>query len=179
MSGSFLQTASGRDLFKAAAAAIFILALTSVHHAYGAIMYDTPWRLHIVQLSIPAALVIAGGFYSAWRNPATLAGRLGGWTALAVATVFAIAMIGFYEGGYNHVLKNVLYFAGPEGAAKRLFSSPVYEMPNDFVFEATGIAQLPAALIAARYVWRLCRGGAQTAGRQDRRLIDGPLHSVK
>ena len=40
--------------------ALAVLLLTSVHHAYGAFAYNTPWRLHAVFLSAFAAAVIIG-----------------------------------------------------------------------------------------------------------------------
>jgi hypothetical protein len=37
-----------------------VLLLTSVHHIYGAIIYQTPWRYHVVIPSILAMLFISG-----------------------------------------------------------------------------------------------------------------------
>jgi hypothetical protein len=54
--------------------------------------------------------------------------------------------IGIGEGGYNHTLKNILYFGGaPESLMNTMFPPEVggvslYEKPNDFLFESTGIA---------------------------------------
>ena len=30
-----------------------LMIVTSIHHIYGAIVYDTPWRLHVLFVSIP------------------------------------------------------------------------------------------------------------------------------
>src|SRR5690606_10126675 len=87
-------------------------------------------------------------------------GKLAAWLALAVSIVFAIVLIGFYEGGYNHVLKNALYFAGAKDLTLRLYSGSLYEMPNDFIFETTGIVQFLAAVAAARFTWPLFRSAA-------------------
>lgn len=35
-----------------------ILMLTSVHHWYGAVRFDTPWRAHVVHLSVWLGVVV-------------------------------------------------------------------------------------------------------------------------
>lgn len=142
--------------FRAGAAALFILLLTSVHHVWGAYVFDTPWRLHTVFVSIPVAAAIVGLLYLAGVGNSRNA-RLARWIAIAVIAAFPIIAIGFYEGGYNHVLKNVLFFLGGEGAARATFSSSMYEMPSDIFFEATGVLQFPATIFASRQLWRLVR----------------------
>ena len=66
-------------------------------------------------------------------------------------------MIGLFEGGYNHVLKNFIYFLFGENEARAVFASQMYEMPTDFLFEATGVAQFPAAVVTARSTLDLAR----------------------
>ncbi|MCO5163664.1 MAG: hypothetical protein M9939_21260 [Mesorhizobium sp.] len=142
--------------FRAGAAALFILVLTSVHHAWGAYVFDTPFRLHIVFVSIPVAALIVGLFYvtATGRPRVATAAR---WAAIATIALFPILAIGFYEGGYNHLVKNLVFFVGGEGATREVFSSPMYEMPSDVFFEATGVLQLPAAVYASLQLWRLLR----------------------
>jgi hypothetical protein len=77
--------------------------------------------------------------------------------------LFPVAGVGFFEGAYNHVAKNVLYFAGAsEQLLVKLFPPPAYELPNDWFFELTGVLQvLPAAFTAHAFVrfyrqWRAC-----------------------
>ena len=74
----------------------------------------------------------------------------------AAAFVFPFAMIGLYEGGYNHVLKNVLYFGGasPELLAA-LFPPPAYELPDSALFEVSGIAQLAPAVPGIHQLYKL------------------------
>lgn len=36
---------------------IALMAITSIHHAYGAYIYHTPWRLHVLMLSIPVIVL--------------------------------------------------------------------------------------------------------------------------
>lgn len=142
--------------FRAGAAALFILFLTSVHHAWGAYIFDTPFRLHIVFVSIPIAALIVGLLYVAANGQPKVA-AIARWTAVVTIAVFPILAIGFYEGGYNHVVKNLVFFVGGEGAAREAFTSPMYEMPSDVFFEATGVLQLPAAVYASLQLWRLAR----------------------
>ncbi len=56
--------------------------------------------------------------------------------------MLSIWFIGLYEGVYNHLFKNLLFFAGVNGQTMAsLFPPPMYEMPNDFLFELTGVLQ--------------------------------------
>ncbi len=80
------------------------------------------------------------------------------WVFVILTLVVPIAAIGFFEGGYNHLLKNVLFFEGAHQATlDRLFPGPEYEMPNDLEFEATGILQFFIGLWATYYLFRLWR----------------------
>ncbi len=152
MHGHILARQPANAVFRAAAAAISILVLTSVHHAYGAVVYDTPWRMHILFFAVPAALAIAGLFWLGLRRPQDLVGSVAAWAGLALAVGFPILMIGFYEGGYNHFVKIVLYYTAPTELVARLFPTPPYLMPNDIVFEATGVMQFALALVAANRI---------------------------
>ncbi len=142
--------------FRAGAAALFILFLTSVHHAWGAYVFATPFRLHIVFISVPFAAVVIGLIYYAGTVEARGA-RIARWAAIVTIAAFPILAIGFYEGGYNHVVKNLVFFIGGAGAAREAFASPMYEMPSDVFFEVTGVLQLPAAIFASLQLWRLVR----------------------
>jgi hypothetical protein len=135
-----------------------ILLLTSIHHVYGAYVYATPWRVHIVVPAIAAAAVIAAAAGVFRRYRASSAATIAFAVLCVVTLVFPFAMIGLFEGGYNHVLKDLLYFGGaPAEQMQRLFPPPTYEMPSDAFFELTGIAQLPAGVAGIRHLWRLVR----------------------
>jgi hypothetical protein len=77
--------------------------------------------------------------------------------AAQLSTVFAalliliipVAMIGIYEGGYNHLFKNLVFFIRGEAEALALFPPPLYEMLRNFVFEATGVVQFPLSIVTA------------------------------
>jgi hypothetical protein len=36
---------------------VALAILTTIHHVYGAVLYDTPWRLHILVMSIPVIIL--------------------------------------------------------------------------------------------------------------------------
>ncbi len=154
--------------------ALATLGLTAAHHVYGGLVYGTPWRLHGTFVVIPVALALLGAFALYRRSPDTAAGAWAGRALVLVAAVFPIVLIGGFEGGYNHVLKNVLYFGGLSAEwLARLFPPPTYELPNDLLFELSGVAQVvPAALAAAagaRFLRAAPLGGALDAdGRMTR-----------
>jgi hypothetical protein len=146
---------------RAGAAALAVLIMTSIHHVYGAVIYDTPFRLHIVFISVPVGMAIAAALYvGATRED--WAGRIATWIGITIILAFAVAAIGFFEGGYNHVVKNIVYFTGGEEAMMKLVPEWLYdpaavEIPNDFIFEATGIAQFPLGVLTMVLTWRLAR----------------------
>ena len=45
-------------LSRASWSALAVLLLTTVHHVYGAVVYHTPWRLHVGFVSVFAAAAI-------------------------------------------------------------------------------------------------------------------------
>lgn len=138
-------------------AQVAILVLTIVHHLYGAAIYDTPWRHHVALIALPmlAVLIVAYGVYR-WRYPHWL-GKTSLCLFIALSSM-VIAWIGVFEGGYNHLLKNILFFAGlSQDVLVQLFPPPAYEMPNDLWFEVSGVLQFFIALYAIRCLFRLWR----------------------
>ena len=128
-----------------------VLLLTSVHHAYGAYLYDTPWRLRVVPFSILAASGIIGSALALRR----WSGRIAFWALTVLTLVIPIGLIGLFEGAYNHVIKNVVYFAGASSLLHMLFPPSMYELPNSLFFEMTGVMQLVAAVVTGRRLFRL------------------------
>jgi hypothetical protein len=129
-----------------------LMTLTSVHHIYGAIIYHTPWRLHILYLSVPViilTLLLGSGIKNG-----RMYGRVPSLIYLGVILLCSVLLIGVFEGLYNHLLKNILYFTGVSQAMMdQLFAVGLYELPNDFIFEMTGIAQgVLAILLIARFI---------------------------
>ena len=149
MTALSIGASSANSHVPAGAAALLLLALTSVHHAYGAAVYGTPWRLHIVYVAVPVAIAIAATLYAGWSRREARVGRAFTWIAAAIILAFPVATIGVFEGGYNHLFKTLVYFGLGEGPARAIFPAPTYEMPDDLVFEVTGIAQFPLAILTA------------------------------
>jgi hypothetical protein len=138
-----------------------VYALTIVHHIYGAIAFETPWRYHAAFLGLGATVatfvVTRGAAHGRGHRLRQAAFAL----LLGLTLVLAVALVGLFEGGYNHGLKVALFFVGAAPATmRRLFPPPTYEMPGDVFFEATGVLQLFAGLVAARAcitLWRARR----------------------
>lgn len=97
---------------KALLASAGTLVLTVVHHLYGAAVYATPWRHHIAIIVLPVLLVLVleYGVYR-WR-PLALIGKVSMRLFALLTILVPIAWIGVFEGGYNHVVKNILFFGG-------------------------------------------------------------------
>ncbi len=133
---------------QAALMGLLELLLTAVHHVYGAYVYDTPWR---VQVAFYAAII--GAFvgtlsYAAhrWRDSAF--GKVLFRLNMLVTLVAPALAIGVVEGGYNHALKNIVYFAGDIDLYRQWFPEPTYEIPADWFFEVTGVLQFPLGVWA-------------------------------
>lgn len=143
--------------------AFLALLLTSVHHAYGAYAYSTPWRLHVVIVSTLTAVAMAGLLVVLRRHPGGLVGAIAFWGLAAVTLAMPVALIGVFEGLYNHAVKDILYASGTSLATmRRLFPPPTYELPNDVFFEATGILQIGPAIAAGYHLYCLIRDRLHT-----------------
>lgn len=154
-----------QQAIRAGAIASALMLLTTIHHFYGAAIYSTPWRRHVAIPSLLTILIIAGALLVFYRSPRTRGGLIALWTSVAVIALFPVATIGLYEGLYNHLLKDLLYFGGaPHTLLTRLFPPPTYEMPNDLFFEVTGVLQAFVGWFVARDTYRLARSA------MDRRL---------
>src|SRR4030095_8285559 len=88
-----------------------LMVLTSIHHIYGAIIYNTTWRLHAIVLSILVlAITIVLGRWLAGRNFSNK--NFFFWLYWVVILVASVLGIGAFEGVYNHLLKDVLFYSG-------------------------------------------------------------------
>src|SRR5574341_29462 len=117
-------------------------AITIGHFVYSARLYEEPERLHVVEPAL-VALAIAGTLtvLFVWRPNRILS------AALSVVTgVMYVAVFGLFHGGFSHVLKDILFFAGaPDETLEWLFMSPDYARPDDALFEVSGTLGLVAA----------------------------------
>jgi hypothetical protein len=140
--------------------ALIGLILTSLHHAYGAYAYATPWRLHVAFIASATALVVLVALAVLRAHPDGWLGTAAWWLFALAVLMVPILFLGVFEGLYNHVLKNALFFAGlPARDMVRLFPPPQYELPNDAFFEFTGVLQVVPAALAAPRLYRLVRSG--------------------
>jgi len=123
---------------------------TWLHHIYGGFIYDTVYRIVVPTLTLP--ILLAATFYLQY-NLIKRENQVVKVLFTLIVSIFWIVAIGLIEGGYNHILKNILFFADvskdrltvlfpPEFGELRLF-----EKPNDLIFELTGIVQFFLGLL--------------------------------
>ena len=115
------------------------MVLTSIHHIYGAAIYHTPWRLHVLMVSVPVIILTLTLHYVLIHKPFNKPAFV---IYGVVVFIPSICMIGLFEGFYNHFVKDLMFYTGfSRETLTAMFPPPEYEMPNDFVFEFTGILQ--------------------------------------
>lgn len=141
---------------RALVAAITVAVATSVHHVYGAIVYDTPWRYAAVAVSVGTIVLLSAALRVSRAAGDTALGRAAWWTFWGVNAVVFVLLLGAFEGLYNHVVKDLLYFGGaPLSVLRALFPAPRYELPNNWFFEITGVVQVVFATMAGIQLGRL------------------------
>jgi hypothetical protein len=85
-------------------------------------------------------------------------GRVARWTFVLTIIVIPLLLFGVFEGFYNHLVKDALYFSGMSvEQLRRFFPPPMYEMPNDAFFELTGVLQIVPAVSVAFSLYRMLR----------------------
>ena len=151
MASRSLARPSARPLLGAALAT---LALTAAHHVYGGVIYATPWRIHGAAVAVALGLVL----YAIARVYARTGRAAVGYVLAALVLAMPVLATGLFEGVYNHLAKNALYFAGAShDVLVRLFPPPTYELPDDILFEVSGVAQILPAVFAALAAYRFVR----------------------
>jgi hypothetical protein len=145
------QTDSRRVVIWLLNLAVLQTALTIGHFVYGAHLYDDPGREHVVFPAIVFLLVGAGLASAYLWKPS----RWTLWLFGAEVAIVDVGIFGGFHGGFNHALKDLFFFAGmdPERLAQ-IFDSPDFAVPNNVLFELTGIAGL---LVALAITWSLVR----------------------
>ena len=153
-----------------------VLVLTILHHLYGSILYSTLWRAHVVFFVGPVLLLLAAVWLINRSSKAGIARTLSKWIFVLASATVAVGLIGLFEGGYNHALKNVFYFGGASAETlSLLFPPPTYEMPNDALFEITGVAQFFIAVWSAVHLVGLVRVGRGDSDDITRMNVDRNL----
>ena len=147
------------------------MVLTIIHHAYGAMIYEASFRLHAVFFAIPVIVILLLTYRIYRKHSSAISGKVAFWVFMVVTILISVGMIGLFEGGYNHLMKNLLYFGSTSQATlKQLFPPPTYEMPNDFWFEATGILQFFSGVYCMYYLFRLWKEKTPTGGHEAVRI---------
>jgi hypothetical protein len=133
--------------------------MTTIHHVYGVYIYNTPWRVHAAIVSGLATALIAASAWLLQRHWNDEFGAAALWVFIVVTFLVPFLGFGVFEGGYNHLLKVVLYFAHVSRTLTvRLFPPPTYEMPNNAFFEITGVLQVVPGLTTGYYLYQFVRG---------------------
>jgi len=121
---------------------IILLIATTVHHVYGGVIYQTSWRITgslvgIVYCVLVALLIIYSDNNNLFRV-----------LAITLSLMWLLA-IGIYEGGYNHVVKNLLFLSGASAGTLERFFPPEfgYKIPDNLFFEITGVLQFVIVLL--------------------------------
>jgi len=134
---------------------VALAILTTIHHIYGAVIYDTPWRLHVLMMSIPV-IILTLILERQLRKREVRSRCFRFWLLYFITLVPSLGFIGVFEGIYNHLLKNIMYFGGADdGLLQTLFPAPTYEMPNDLLFEITGVMQGVIAIVVIKQIFSL------------------------
>jgi len=116
--------------------------ISSIHHWYGAIIYNTPWRAGVTYWIAGSVVIVYSLLYVYWKNLGNVVGTISIWFFLISAVIFQAGFI-IFECVYSHVLKNILFFGGmSESILERLYPSPAYHLPDNLFFEFTGLLQL-------------------------------------
>jgi len=156
MISKIYRTVSKNTLSRRLALSIILIGFTTwVHHVYGGLVYDTPYRIIVPTITLPLFWFLT--FYIQYRLIKKASKGLK-FLYSVIVTFLWIVPIGLIEGGYNHILKNIFFFTGvsqeklatlfpPEFGALRLF-----EQPNDIIFEISGIIQFFIGLLIIYYL---------------------------
>lgn len=144
-----------------------LMLLTSVHHIYGAIIYNTPWRYHAVYVAI-ATILITAVLSNQIKQKALYRRSILFWFYWGIVFLISVLSIGVFEGIYNHFLKDLLYVTRVHpDILLSMFPPPVYEMPNDLIFEVTGVMQAFLAVVLIIALARMTRSVLKEAIPQD------------
>jgi hypothetical protein len=148
---------SSRDMIKAGLVSAGLLMLTAGHHFYGGIIYHTDFRFHIAMFGAIGTLVVLGILLLVRMPSSQVVNWLAYWT-LALFVAFAAGVFGIWEGGYNHVLKNIIYFSNARHLMSKLYPPSFgFEMPGNVFFEVSGVLEFVCGLVAGYFFFRSLR----------------------
>src|SRR5688572_31080207 len=87
---------------------VALAVLTTIHHVYGAVLYQTPWRLHILMMSIPV-IILTLIFRRQLTKKDSDNKCFAFWAFYFISLVPSLGFIGVFEGIYNHLFKNIMF----------------------------------------------------------------------
>ena len=133
------------------------LALTSIHHVYGGIVYDSATRMSMPIFAAIELLIVLGILFWYRRTKSSVA-----LTLFSVLIALVGVVQGLFHTLYGHAYKDVLFLIGIPVERVRHFFLPV--RPNDFIyppndvfFEATGLLELVTIYLLITFTYRLIR----------------------
>ena len=128
--------------------------ISSLHHWYGAIAYNTPWRVGVSYWIMGLIFVVYSMLYLYWKHADKFAGKIAMWIFFLFAVIFQTGFI-LFECVYSHILKNIFYFSGmSQSTLERLYPVPAYHLPDNLFFELTGLLQL-VGFMAVWFAYRI------------------------
>ena len=140
-----------------------IFLLTIFHHVYGGLVYEESWKiLTILFYGTPVFLLTIGLQFLSLRSSA----RLILYIFCALTFLFWGVGLGLFEGGYNHIFKNILYFLGVDQNTMNNMFPPemgdkeLYRMPDNWMFEISGMLQCIGAFFIFKYLLQFYRNHA-------------------
>lgn len=152
----FNKITTKKNVIGAVVSTAALMLLTTIHHMYGAMIYDTPWRNHVAYVSLWSTFFIGISLAVFYKKKSTVLGTLSYWAGLLAMIIIPAGWIWLFESVYSHLLKNVLYFGGaPSSVLNFLFPPSVYHMPNNVIFELTGNLQVVVGLGVVYFVYQL------------------------
>ena len=165
---SFTDPTRSRLLIVKAGVSAFVAGLiSSGHHLYGAIAYDTMWRAGVSYWILAIVSVMCALLYLYWRCADRPSGKVALWLFSFGAIVFQSGFA-MFECVYSHVLKNILFFGGlSQDLLERIYPAPAYHLPDNLLFELSGLLQL-ASFASVWFAYRVYRGRPWASGDQDR-----------
>ena len=155
---TFTTKATTEQLIKRVTLAFLAqVTLTSIHHVYGGLIYDSTLRLSQPIFAGIEFLIVLGvlSWYRRTKNGVAL-------TSFSVLIVLIGVVQGLFHTIYGHAYKDILFLIGITADRVRNFFLPV--IPNDFIyppndvfFEATGLLELVTIYLIIIYTYRLIR----------------------
>jgi hypothetical protein len=118
------------------------VTLTSLHHVYGGLVYESTFRLSMPVIAVIELLIVLGllAWYKVSENRAAL--------ALFTLMVVLVGVVqGLFHTLYGHLYKDLLFLAGVPRSAVLHYFAPLLPNdfiypPNDLIFEITGVLEL-------------------------------------